>query len=203
VDIEGLRWDNMIPKVIHYVWFGKGEKSDKIKYCMESWNKFLPNFELKEWNEDNFPINYNKFATQSYMAGKFAFTSDVARLYALHESGGIYMDTDVEIIRELPLEELLNQKAFTGFEVLGYPATAVMGAEKGNPIIKEFLDYYKDRDFEEYTNTKIMSNILEKHGIDRMNNATQRINGFTVYPSNWFNDENGYAKHWMEASWIV
>ena len=192
----------MIPKIIHYVWLGHGEKSQKIKYCMDSWRKYLPDWEIKEWNENNFPINYNKFVEQSYRAGKYAFTSDVIRSYALYNDGGMYMDTDVEIRRELPLDELLSQKAFTGFETLGYPATAVMGTEKGNPIIKEFLDYYDNRDFEQYTNTKIMSNILEKYGIDRMRDEIQHIDNFTVYPSSWFNDINGYAKHWMEGSWL-
>ena len=188
----------MIPKKIHYIWLGRGEKSDLIKKCMDSWNKL--GYEIKEWNEDNFPIDYNKFTKQSYEAKRYAFTSDVVRLYALYTEGGIYMDTDVEVYK--PLDEFLGEEAFTGFEEINFPVCATMGSIKGNPIIKEFLDYYEDKDFVELTNTKIMSDILEKHGIDRMKNEIQRIDGFTVYPEEYFNSENGYTKHHMEGSWL-
>lgn len=188
----------MIPKTIHYVWLGKGEKNELIKKCMETWEQL--GYEVKEWNEDNFDINYNKFTRQSYDARKYAFTSDVVRLYALYTEGGIYMDTDVSVHK--PLDEFLNEPAFSGFERENYPVCATMGAIKGNPIIKEMLDYYNDRDFEELTNTKIMSNILAEHGIDRMKNEIQKIEDFTIYPQEYFNDENGYTKHHMDGSWL-
>lgn len=188
----------MIPKKIHYVWLGKGEKSELIKRCMRSWEKL--GYEIKEWNEDNFDLNYNKFVKQSYDAKKYAFTSDVIRLYALYNEGGIYFDTDVEVYNNL--DEFLNEPAFTGFELIGYPVCATLGAEKGNHIIKEMLNYYDDKEFEELTNTKIMSNILEKHGIDRNKNEVQRINGFTVFPIEYFNYKKGYTFHHMEGSWL-
>ena len=188
----------MIPKTIHYVWLGKGEKNELIKKCMETWEQL--GYEVKEWNEDNFDINYNKFTRQSYDARKYAFTSDVVRLYALYTEGGIYMDTDVSVHK--PLDEFLNEPAFSGFERENYPVCATMGAIKGNPIIKEMLDYYNDRDFEELTNTKIMSNILAEHGIDRMKNEIQKIEDFTIHPQEYFNDENGYTKHHMDGSWL-
>lgn len=190
----------MIPKIIHYVWLGHGEKSDLIKHCIESWHKYLPEYEIKEWNEDNFDINYNKFVKQAYEQKKYAFVSDVIRLYALYTEGGLYMDTDVEVFK--PLDEFLDNKAFTGFELLGYPVCATMGAEKGNKLIKEFLDYYDNRDFEILTNTKIMSNILEMHGIDRNKNEIQRIDDITIYPIEHFNSKHGYTVHWMQGSWL-
>ena len=122
--------------------FGKGEKSDLIKHCIESWKLLLPDYEIKEWNEDNFNLDYNKFTRQSYDAKKYAFTSDVIRLYALYTEGGIYLDTDVEV--KIPLDGFLDKPAFTGFEQPYYPVCATMGAEKWNPINKKTLDYYND-----------------------------------------------------------
>ena len=190
----------MIPKIIHFGWLGHGEKNDKIKACIESWHKYLPDYTFIEWNEDNFDINSYKFTRQSYDAKKYAFTSDVIRLYALYNYGGIYMDTDVMLYK--PLDEFLDNEAFTGFELLGYPVCATMGAEKGNKIIKEFLDYYNDRDFEILTNTKIMSNILGEKGIDRYKNEIQKIDGITIYPQEYFNCENGYTLHLQNGSWL-
>ena len=169
----------MIPKTIHYVWFGRGEKSDRTKLCIESWKKYLPDYEIIEWNEDNFDINFNKWTKKSYEEKKYAFTSDVARLWVLYNYGGIYMDTDVEVYK--PLDEFLNEEAFTGFEDINYPVTATLGAEKGNPVIKKMLDYYNDLDFilyddwrdyikNERTSTCIQSNVLGELGIDRMRN---------------------------------
>lgn len=201
----------MIPKKIHYVWLGKGEKNDRIKACMESWKKYLPDYEIKEWNEDNFDINYNEFTKKSYELGKYAFTSDVIRLYALYTEGGIYMDTDVEVYK--PLDEFLGEEGFTGFECKHYPVTATMGAEKGNPIIKLFLDWYDCIEFKIYdnwsdyityeeTNTCIMSHILSKLGIDRDNDTIQHIKHFTIYPASFFFTKGeGYTFHSFNGSW--
>lgn len=193
-------------KILHCVWLGHGEKSDKIKKCMNSWREHMPDWTIKEWNEDNFNLDYNKFTRQSYDAKKYAFTSDVIRLYALYTEGGLYMDTDVEVFK--PLDEFLNEPAFTGFESIGYPVCATMGAEKGNPLIKELLDYYNDKEFIVYddwtkytTNTCIISDILGSKGIDRQRNEIQSIENITVYPKEYFNDKNGYTVHHMTGSW--
>lgn len=166
---------------------------------MESWHKILPDYEIKEWNEDNFDINYNTYTKQSYEAKKYAFTSDVIRLYALYIEGGVYMDTDVMVYK--PLDDFLQEKAFTGFECVGYPVCATMGAEKGNPIIKELLDYYDGKEFEIKTNTVIISEILEKHGINRYKDIAQKIDDITIYPQAWFNSDKGYTRHCFEGSW--
>lgn len=201
----------MIPKKIHYVWLGKGEKNERIKKCIESWKKFLPNYEIIEWNEDNFDLNFNDFVRQSYDAKKYAFTSDVIRLYALYTEGGIYMDTDVEVYQ--PLDEFLDEEGFTGFEDINYPVCATMGSEKGNPVIKMMLDYYNCVDFIQYdiwtdyikyqeTSTCIYSNILGMLGIDRMLNEKQKIKHFTVYPRSYFMTPNeGYTYHSFGGSW--
>ena len=201
----------MIPKKIHYVWFGRGEKNDRIKQCIESWKKYLPDYEIIEWNEDNFDINYNDFTKQAYEQKKWAYVSDVARLWVLYNYGGIYMDTDVEVYK--PLNEFLNEEGFTGFECEHYPVTATLGASKGNPVIKLMLDYYNCKDFIAYenwqdyikyqeTNTCIMSNILSLLGIDRDRNETQRIKHFTVYPQSYFfTKDEGYTYHSFNGSW--
>lgn len=201
----------MIPKKIHYVWLGKGEKNDRIKKCIESWKKYLPDYEIIEWNEDNFDIEYNDFTKQSYELKKYAFTSDVIRLYALYKEGGIYMDTDVEVYK--PLDEFLKEEGFTGFENINYPVCATMGAEKGNPIIKLMLDYYNCIDFKKYddwkdyirnqeTSTCIYSNILGLLGIDRQRNEKQQIKHFTIYPrSYFFTKDEGYTYHSFNGSW--
>lgn len=202
----------MIPKVIHYVWLGRGEKSEKIKKCIESWKRCMPDWTIKEWNEDNFDINYNDFTRRSYEKGQYAFTSDVVRLYALYHEGGIYMDTDVFMYKSL--EPFINDPAFTGYEDVNYPVTATMGAQKGNPIIKLMLDYYDCIDFKTYpnwqdyitnqeTNTCIMSNILGMLGIDRQAfNYKQEIKGFVVYPQSYFfTKDEGYTYHNYTGSW--
>lgn len=201
----------MIPKIIHSVWLGKGEKSERAKLCLESWKKFLPDYQIIEWNEDNFDVNFNNWTRDSYKLKKYAFTSDVVRLWALYQYGGIYMDTDVEVYQSL--DPFLNEEGFTGFEDVHYPVTATLGAEKGNPIIKQMLDYYNDLDFvlyedwrdyikNERTSTCIQSNILAKNGIDRDKNQFQRITHFAVYPQNYFFTKGeGYTYHSFGGSW--
>lgn len=205
----------MIPKKIHYVWFGdknKLESDEKIKACMESWRKYLSDYELKLWNEENFDINYCDFTRQAYEKGFYAFVSDVARLYALYSEGGVYLDTDVMVYKNL--DEFLVEPAFTGFEDTNYPVTATMGAEKGNPIIKLMLDYYNCIDFKTFpnwqdyiinqeTNTCIMSNLLGMLGINRLDkNSIQKIKGFSIYPQSYFFTQNeGYTWHSFTGSW--
>lgn len=196
----------MIPKIIHYCWFGGKEKPEAVKKCIETWRKFMPNYEIKEWNEDNFDINYNEYTKRSYEAKKYAFTSDVARLWALYNYGGIYMDTDVLVYQ--PLDKFLKYSFFTGFEQIYYPVTATMGAEKGNKLIKEMLDIYDIKNFETHenwhnyeTNTMIMSDIIGKY-FDRNKVEYQEKDNMAIYPRETFCwhdklDENVYTKHLM------
>lgn len=202
----------MIPKVIHYVWLGHGEKSPKILKCIESWKKHLPDYEIKEWNEENFDINYNRFTKTSYDKKQYAFTSDVVRLYALYHEGGIYLDTDVEVYK--PLDEFLEDKAFTGFEDTNYPVCATMGAEKGNPVIKLMLDFYDCIDFKTYpiwtdyikyqeTSTCIYSNLLGLIGVNRQDkDSIQKLDDITIYPQSYFfTKDEGYTWHSFNGSW--
>lgn len=201
----------MIPKKVHYCWFGKSEKNERIKHCIESWRKYLPDYEIIEWNEDNFDVNYNDFTKKAYENKKWAYVSDVTRLWVLYHEGGIYMDTDVEVYK--PLDEFLNEEAFTGFEDIHYPVTATLGSEKNNPVIKMMLDYYNCVEFKIYddwkdyirnqeTSTCIQSNILGLLGINREKNEIQCIKHFTVYPrSYFFTKDEGYTYHSFNGSW--
>lgn len=200
-----------IPKIIHAVWLGKGEKSERAKLCIESWKKFLPDYEIIEWNEDNFDINCNKWCKDSYNNKKYAFTSDYVRLWALYNFGGIYMDTDVEVYKSL--DDFLNEEGFTGFEDINYPSTATLGAEQGNPVIKKMMEWYENNDFILYedwrdyiknqrTSTCVQSNILGQLGIDRKRNEIQHIDHFTVYPQSYFfTKDEGYTYHSFSGSW--
>ena len=174
-----------IPKKIHYVWVGKNEKPKKIQKCMKTWNKYLGDYEIKEWNENNFDISSHSFVKAAYVAKKWAFVSDYIRAYAIYNEGGIYLDTDVLLVDSL--DDLLQNKAFVGFENDTHPFTAVFGAEKGHPFIKEMLDYYNscDNSFNfENNNTLSVSNMLIKNYGCKIGNIEQELKtGIKVYKS--------------------
>ncbi len=134
----------MIPKIIHYCWFGGKEKPASFSAYLATWKKYLPDFEIREWNESNFPIGEYRYACEAYAMGDFAFVSDVARLHALFMEGGIYLDTDVELINNF--DSYLGCESFVGRES-EFVGTAVIGAEPSLNWINRFLDYYKRRHF--------------------------------------------------------
>lgn len=134
-----------IPKTIHYCWFGRGNYSDLAIKCMKSWKERLPDYQIVLWNEDNFDVNMNDYVRQAYEQKKYAFVSDYVRLYALYHYGGIYLDSDVEVIKSI--DEFLHHRAFLGYEKMELLQTGVMAAEKGHPWIKEILDEYNDKKF--------------------------------------------------------
>ncbi len=197
-------------KRIIYCWFGGKEKNESIKKCINSWKEQMPDWEYLEINETNFDINYNNYVKKAYENKAWAYVSDVARLWALYNYGGIYMDTDVVCYKSL--DKFLNHKFFTGFENTHYPVTATMGAEKGNDLIKEMLDVYDNKMFEVHenwgdyeTNTMIMSDIIGKY-IDRDREEYQESGEIVVYPRKIFcyseeQDEETYTKHLMFGSW--
>lgn len=207
-----------IPKVIHYCWFGNGDKPDIVKKCIESWNKNLSDYEIIEWNESNFNINCNEYVRQAYESKKFAFVSDYARVYALYNYGGIYLDTDVEVFKNF--DDLLDNDSFWGFEQENYIATSTIGAKKGNELIKIFLDSYenksfinKDGSFDDLTNVAIITNILQKYGL-KQSGKYQKIDGLaTFYPQTYFSPydyincrnfrtKDTYCMHHFYKSWL-
>ena len=181
----------MIPKVIHYCWFGRGPKNELAVKCIESWKKYLPDYELKEWNEDNFDVNLYPYAKEALENRKFAFVTDVVRLYALYTEGGVYMDTDVEVLKSY--DSFLHHTMFSGFETNGYVPTGMMAAEKGSVWAKELLDGYNDRrfvledgSFDLTTNTTVITDYMKEKGL-KLNNTYQDLEGLcTMYPSEYF-----------------
>ena len=180
----------MIPKIIHYCWFGKGPKPTLAINCINSWCKLCPDFKLIEWNEDNFDITSNKYVREAYESRKWAFVTDYVRLWALYNYGGIYMDTDVEVIKSL--EPYLKHHAFSGFENNAQIPTGIMACEKSFSLFKELLDYYDSASFilpdgslNLTTNVVTITNQMTKHGF-KPNNQYQILDGYAFYPNNIF-----------------
>lgn len=181
----------MIPKVIHYCWFGRGQMPQLALKCIESWKKFLPDYEIKEWNEDNFDLDMYPYVREAYDNRKFAFVTDVVRLYALYHEGGIYMDTDVEVLKSL--DSFLHHHAFSGFENDRNIQTGIMASEKGGRWAKENLDYYNGRHFVKSdgtfdltTNVVTITNYMKPLGL-KQNNTYQDFPGLiTFYPKDYF-----------------
>lgn len=195
----------MIPKTIHYCWFGNKPKSELILKCINSWNKYLPDYQVVEWNETNFDTKINSFVIEAYNRKMWAFVSDYVRAYVLFNCGGIYLDTDVEIRQSL--DSFLIHSAFTGFEKVGYPFTALWGSVKNHNLAKDVLEYYNSSiNFEKKTNTVIVSDILLKnYNVNPHKNELQILkNDLYIYPSTYFclNIEQNYAVHHFEGSWL-
>lgn len=207
----------MIPKIIHYCWFGDAQFPSLVLKCISSWKKHLPEYEFIEWNETTFPINEFQFAKEAMEKGKFAFVADICRLYALKNTGGIYMDTDVELLK--PLTPLLNSNAFCGFESEDLLATCLMASEKNGKWVNEILDYYIHRSFIKENgeididpNTYIITQIMKENGLI-MNNSFQEITNYlTIFPKDYFSPKdyntkrikltsNTYCIHHFATSW--
>ncbi len=207
----------MIPKKIHYCWFGGKEKPKLAEKCIASWKKYCPDYEIIEWNESNFDVNSNRYVKEAYEAKKYAFVSDYARLWAMTSFGGIYMDTDVEVVRSLDF--ILEREAVSGFESESQIPTGLMACREGFPLFEEFLHYYDNATFlnsdgtlNMTTNVAIMTKICLKHGFVP-NGKYQEIEGFALYPREVFcpfEDATGKMYrtkdtatiHWFNKSWI-
>lgn len=179
-------------KKIHYCWFGGKKLPANVKKCIKTWKKWLPDYEIKEWNESNFDINSNQFVKEAYENKKWAFVSDYVRIYALYNEGGIYLDTDVKILKDV--SNIVDKEMFLGLEDSGYVGTAVIGVkEKNNQYVKNILDYYNTlKHFNvdimyNYANPVIITKILNNYN-DEKDNKGIRIydNKIYVYPRDYF-----------------
>jgi hypothetical protein len=197
----------MIPRRIHYCWFGGAEKPDLVQFCLRSWHEHCAGYEIVEWNEENFLIEAFPIAATAYKLKKYAFVSDVVRAYALYTHGGVYVDADVEIRRSF--DRFLIHSAFTGFEKRGFPFTAVWGSVQQHKLAEMILDYYSQADAQAVIgvpNTVFVRDILEDHfGVNPNDDELQNCaEGLVVYPSNVFCADlpENYATHHFAGSWL-
>lgn len=181
----------MIPKVIHYCWFGGNPLPELAQKCIASWKKYCPSYEIKEWNESNFDLDCCDYVREAYKAKKWAFVSDYARFWILYHEGGVYFDTDVEIVK--PLDDILMQGAFMGCEKSGAVAPGLgMAANPGLGIYREMLDFYQRKHFKREDGSLDTTTIVEyttaalkRHGW-KENEKIQTIEQVMIYPPEYF-----------------
>lgn len=208
----------MIPKIIHYCWFGGNPKPKSVVKMIASWQKYCPDYQIMEWNESNFDINFSRYTQEAYQCRKWAFVSDVARLYALYNYGGIYFDTDVEVVKSF--DSLLNNDLFLGFEGTKLIATSTIGAVAQHPIIENFLNEYKHLSFiddagnlDTTTNVERLTKLINSQYNVNWDSTEQQLGDIHIYPSVYFSPFdyiNGkltksvstYSIHWFSQSWI-
>lgn len=209
--------DELIPKIIHYCWFGKKPLPDKYKKWMESWYRYCPDYKVIEWNESNYDVTKNEYMKQAYEKKKWGFVSDVARLDIIYNCGGIYLDTDVELVDNM--DDLLYQKGFAGFESNAYVGSGLgFGAIKRLPIIKDMLDFYEKIDFFNNNGWNMVpcpvwqTKILKEKGLVA-NGEYQIVDDLTILPEKVLSGKSfstrrirlaPYTKaiHHYEGSWL-
>ncbi len=209
----------MIPKIIHYCWFGGKELPPEVLRCMDSWKRFCPDYEIRRWDESNYDYTRLRYTREAYQEKKWAFVTDVARLDIIFQQGGIYLDTDVELIK--PLDSLLQDSAFMGFEGGRQVATGLgFGAEKGNPLILGNLKMYEDMafiredgSFNRLPCPAITTMYLETLGLVR-EDRLQIVEGMKIYPTEYFSPqlledgraeitENTISIHHYAGTWMT
>ncbi len=187
-----------IPKIIHYGWFGGKEKSKFIKKCIASWKKYLPDYEIREWNESNFDIQAHPFAREAYAAGKFAFVSDYLRAYVMTQVGGIYFDTDIEVRCDFT-DKLAGASFVIAFERPDTLMTGFMAGVKDNILMKEFLAYYDSISFYDEKgnmrltpNTDLLAELAGKFGFEHTGEYQELTGNIRIYPNEIFGGYNVY-----------
>ncbi len=207
----------MIPKIIHYCWFGRGEMPQLARDCIASWQKYMPDWEYRLWTEDNFDVNQIPYTKEAYEVKKFAFVSDYVRLWALYNEGGLYFDTDVEVFKSF--DTLLDYRAFAGLEGSKHlpVGTCVMASESHGEWVLEMLEAYKDRhfvlpdnSFDLTTNVQFISAKMRESGFVQ-NGKEQDYKDLHVFPveyfcphqttGEYFKTGNTYCEHLGLASW--
>ena len=209
-----------IPKVIHYCWFGRGRIPERYREWMDSWKKYCPDYEIIEWNEDNYDITKNAYMMQAYEAKRWGFVPDYARLDIIYQYGGIYLDTDVEVLQ--PLDPLLHQEAFAGFQEATGTNVGLglgLGSIPLNPLVKEMRDAYDhltfvnaDGSLNLTASPYYQTQVLLRHGL-RQDGRFQQLPHLNLYPKVFFSpmnhysrvvrkNENSYLLHHFDGSWV-
>lgn len=209
----------MIPKKIHYCWFGNNPLPESAKKCISSWKKFCPDYEIIEWNEKNFDVNSCAYSKEAYNAKKWAFVSDYARFKILYENGGLYFDTDVELVKSI--DDITDKGAFMGRETvaeLGVAPGLGLGAEVKMPFYNELLDLYNSIHFLKPDGTQNLKTVvdyttelLKRHGLEK-STEIQCVCGIYIYPKDYFCPmdyftgklditENTRSIHYYSATW--
>lgn len=206
----------MIPKTIHYCWFGGNPLPESVRKCIESWRKHCPDYEIIQWDESNYDVKTIPYVEQAYEHKKYAFVSDYARLEAIYNYGGIYLDTDVELIKSL--DSLLTETCFMGLEKAGSVNTGIgFGSVAYHPILKENMQAYTDKQFVQNNKinpiicVEITSELLMTYGLTN-ENKIHHLGSITIYPTEFFcpldmeTDQlnvtnNTYSIHHYDSSW--
>lgn len=212
-----LKGQERIPRIIHYCWFGKNTIPSHLQKCIDSWKKFCPDYEIIRWDESNYDVSKNKYMQQAYENKKYGFVPDYARLDIIHQYGGIYLDTDVELIRSL--DDLLSYEFYCGFEDDYYIALGLgFGAVKGHPLVRQMIDTYENLDFVkegEYNLTGspvYQTRVMQAQGF-KLDGEYQEKGGIGILPFDAFapggmlllpNEitENTFSIHHYDASWL-
>ena len=216
---------NNIPKVIHYCWFGRNPLPKSAKKCIKSWKKFLPDYEIKEWNEDNFDVNMITYTKEAYSEKRYAFVSDYVRFYVLYKFGGLYFDTDVEILK--PIDDIVEKGSFMGCETVvddNFPLYVAPGLGLGfvskHLFLKKMLEIYDKLHFINPDGTpnlktivQYTTDILIENGLKKIN-TIQNVMDINIYPKEYFNPydcelnkffitSNTRTIHYYAASWLT
>jgi len=207
-----------IPKTIHYCWFGNNFLPELAQKCLASWKKYFPGYKINQWDESNYDVHKIPYISEAYNAKKYAFVSDYARFDILYEYGGIYFDTDVEVIR--PFDAVLENGGFMGFEEIGKVASGLgIGCNSGLGILYQIMQFYStlrfvndDGSYNLHTVVEYATEILVQNGLEEKNEI-QKLDGITVYPAEYFAPKsvrtgelnitgNTYSIHHYDASWV-
>lgn len=209
-----------IPKKIHYCWLGRNPKPKSVLKCIESWRKFCPDYEIIEWNEDNLDISSNLFSRQAYEAKAWAFATDYFRLWIVYTHGGIYLDTDVQVIK--PLDPLLEHGAFIGFENEEQINSGLgFGAKAGSPFLHEQMKVYEALQFRNEDGTlnrrpapEYLTEVAASYGLTHDTGKPQRVLDAVCYPRDYFSPKdyftgrihitrNTYSIHHYDSTWFT
>ena len=215
----------MIRSVIHYCWFGRKPLPDLAQRCVASWRQHMPQCEVRRWDEDNFDVHAVPYTAEAYRLGKYAFVSDYARLWILYHHGGIYLDTDVELLK--PLDDMLEQGPFMGQEQPEDPSDRAlhcamglgMACQAGHPFVARMLQHYQSAHFVTWTGQQgativdTVRQLMADEPIEPVGDGIVRAAGFNIYPWPWLCPMNyftgelklqpqSHAIHHYAASWV-